>query len=390
MFFSNYDINLLTVHTTLHKLAWGGFGAFFGVFLFRAGIPVAGIFLAFAAIYAARFVLRPLVLFTVPAIGLRRTLIIGTFLHAIQYPALALVHDVGLELVLFCAITAIGWVFYWTCYHAFFGALGDADRRGSQVGVRQAFGAVAAVLGPALGGIMLTFFGPWAAFGAAAVVEIAAIIPLLWIKEPEINRTAPRGAYVAAKTGVLLFITDGWILSSSILAWTIIMFQSLDARFDALGGTLAAAALAGALGGMVLGWFVDLGHARRATWINASVFSGILIAKSVCGNDPAIVVAVAIVTTMFGGLYTPSLMIAFYNEAKASPCPLRFQFAAEGGWDVGACSVSLVAAALCAMNAPLQVMILLALPLVGVQALLLDGSYAARRIESGNAPIKPS
>jgi hypothetical protein len=28
-------------------------------------------------------------------------------------------------------------------------------------------------------------------------------------------------------------------------------------------------------------------------------------------------------------------MTPVYNEAKNSPCSLRFQFAAEGGWDAG-------------------------------------------------------
>jgi MFS family permease len=379
MFFTNRDINLLAIHTSLHKLAWGGSGVFFGVFLFRAGIPLTTVFLAFAAIYAMRFVLRPLVLVVAPLIGLRWTLILGTLLHAAQYPALALVHGVGFDFVLFCFVTAIGWVFYWTCYHAVFSALGDADRRGSQVGARQVIGSVAAILGPALGGIALTVFGPWAAFGAAAVVEAGAIAPLFWISELRIEKVAPPGVYAASKAGVQLFITDGWILGSSVMAWTIIMFQSLDARFDELGGLLAVAAFAGAVGGAVLGRFIDLGHTRHAMWINATVIAIILAAKSVCGSDPVVVSAVAIGAMLFGGLYTPSLMIAFYNEAKASPCQLRFQFAAEGGWDAGALCACLAAAGLLAVGAPLQSAIALAIPMVPVQARLLNRSYWQRR-----------
>jgi DHA1 family inner membrane transport protein len=378
MFFTNRDINLLAIHTTLHKFAWGSSGVFFGVYLYRAGISLTAVFLAFAAIFVVRFILRPLVLLVAPAIGLRWTLIIGTLLHALQYPALALVHGIGFDLVLFCVVTAVGWVFYWTCYHAVFGALGDADRRGSQVGARQVLGSVAAILGPAVGGVVLTVLGPWAAFGTAAAVEIGAVLPLIWISDPPIERTAPRGVYAASKAGVQLFVTDGWILGSSVMAWTIIMFQSLDARFDALGGVLAVAAFAGAIGGAVLGRFIDLGHTRHAVWINAGVITAILAVKSLCGNDPAIVIAVAVGAMLFGGLYTPSLMIAFYNECKASPCSLRFQFAAEGGWDVGAFCSCLAAAGLLAAGAPLQTAIALAIPMIPVQAWLLDRSYTRR------------
>ncbi len=165
-------------------------------------------------------------------------------------------------------------------------------------------------------------------------------------------------------------------MGGSVLAWTIIMFRSLDDRFDAFGGTIAVATLAGALGGMVLGRLIDLGHAQRATVISAGAVILNLVVKSVCGTDVITVVTVTVGTTVLGGLYIPTLLTAFYNEAKSGPCPLRFQIAAEAGWDIGATLVCLAAAALCASGAPLQATIALAIPLVVVQALLLQKSYA--------------
>jgi hypothetical protein len=76
-------------------------------------------------------------------------------------------------------------------------------------------------------------------------------------------------------------------------------------------------------------------------------------------------------------------MTAIYNEAKASPCPLRFHFAAEIGWDVGGSLACLAAAALCAYGVSLQAVIVLALPMVAVQIFLLDASYAARKSKVG-------
>jgi hypothetical protein len=78
---------------------------------------------------------------------------------------------------------------------------------------------------------------------------------------------------------------------------------------------------------------------------------------------------------VLGGLHIQTLMSALYNEAKAAPCPLRFQFAAEGGWDAGGTLSCLVAAALCAADLPLQLAIVLALPMVPLQARLLMVSY---------------
>ena len=375
--FTNPDINRLTAHSTLHRLAWGGSGVFFGIFLYGEGLSPTMVFLAFAAIFALRFAFRPLVVLLVPKIGLRWGLILGTVLQAVQYLTLAFVHGSGLMLVVFCVVSAFSAALYFTCYHAFFAAAGDVDLRGAQVGVRQVLSGAAAVLGPALGGIMLAAFGPWVAFGTAAAIEVMAVVPIVSIPQPALAPSPP-ASLAAARTGILLFFADGWISSGPMLAWHLIMFQALGTRFDTFGQVLAAAAFAGALGGLVLGRAIDRGHSRRATWIAAATLAACLLAKALCGVDPGVVIAVAIVTTLFGGLYVPSFMTAFYNEAKMAPCPLRFQAAAEGGWDLGSMLVNLVAAAFLASGGTLQAAILVAVPMVIAQAYLLDGSYAAR------------
>jgi DHA1 family inner membrane transport protein len=389
--FLNRDLNHMVVHATLHTLAWCFCGLFSGVFLLRLGLSLPEIYLVFAATLSLRFVLRPLVLMVAPAIGLRRTLMIGTFLFALPFPILALVHGVGMALGLFCLVAALGEVFYWTSYHACFAALGDTKMRGSQVAEREMLGAFAGIVGPAAGGLVLAEFGPWPAFLAACLIHIAAIVPLTRISEPVIARKLPGSLYGAAKSGVWLFVSDGWITASSATAWSVIMFRATGARFDAFGGLLAAAALAGAGGGLVLGRFIDRGYARRLTFVNAAILAASLVLKSICGEEPIAVIVVALGTTMLGGLQIPTLMSALYNEAQASPCPLHYQFAAEGGWDAGGTLSCLAAAALCAVDLPLQLAIVLALPMVPVQARLLTISYGkmlnSGKNEPGHAPV---
>jgi hypothetical protein len=381
-FFSNRDVNRLTVHSVLAGFAWCLSGVFSTAYLLRNDVAPTQIFLAWSAILALRFVLRPLVLVAVPIIGLRCAFVLGTFLCGFQFLFLPLVHGVGTGLALFCAATALSQVVYCTCYHTFFASLGDIDRRGSQIGGRQALVSVAEVLGPVAGGIMLTAFGPWSAFGAAFVVQMAAIAPLLGVAEPPVERLAPRDAYAEAKLGFRLFFVDGWIQTSAATAWSIVMFQAFGGRFDRFGATLSAAALAGAMSAMALGRFIDMGHARRVVSLNAAILAGSLILKSLCGGNPQAVIAVAVGTTMLSGFYIPSWMTAVYNAAKLAPCTFRFHFAAEGGWDAGGVLAGLIAAALCASGLPIEAVILLALPGVVVQALLLQSSYQARVVAS--------
>jgi MFS family permease len=129
----------------------------------------------------------------------------------------------------------------------------NAERRGSQIGWVQALAAIAALAGPGLGGLLLTTFGPAAAFGTAFLVGLAGILPLLRIDEPRLERAMPEGAYAAAANAVRLYFADGWIQVSLTTAWSIVMFQALGGRYDSFGGTLSLAALAGAVGGLVLG-----------------------------------------------------------------------------------------------------------------------------------------
>jgi MFS transporter, DHA1 family, inner membrane transport protein len=381
-FFSNADINRLAVHHALHQLGFSIAGAFISAFLLRAGLPPAEVFLAFAGILGLRFALRPLVLAVVPILGARRTLVLGTLLFAFQYLPLARVEGVGPALFLWIVVAALGEVFYWTCYHAFFAALGDRAARGRQLGVRQALLALANIAGPAAGGAMLAAFGPWAAFGTAAAVTAAAVIPLRGVAAPAVLRQAPAGAFRAARIGMILFMSDGWIVVSSAVAWDMAAFRTLASRYDAFGGVLALAALAGAVGSLVLGRFIDQGHARRAVLVNAAGLAAVVLLKALCAASPPLVLVAVSVAAAFGGFYIPVLMTAVYNAAKASPCPLRFHFAAEGGWDCGGAAACLAAAAILSAGATLPAVLLLALPAIPIQALLLWRRHA--RLPSGD------
>jgi MFS transporter, DHA1 family, inner membrane transport protein len=363
---------------TVRCISWGfGIaGVFIGAFLLRQGLAPAQVFLAFSGVLGGRFAIRPLVLVVAPRLGARRTRVLGTLLFALQYPALARVEGLGPALLLWIATAAVGEVFYWTCYHAFFAALGDAGARGRQIAMRQALLTLASILGPAAGGALLAGIGPPAAFFAASAVTLAAVIPLRRVPTPRVLRAAPAGAFRAARPGVLLFVTDAWIIVTAGVAWDLAVFRTLSSRYEAFGGVLAGAALAGALGGLLLGRVIDRGDARRAVLVNAAGLVGIVGLKALAAGSSALVVTVAAISAAFGGFYCPLLMTVVYNAGKASPCPLRFHFATEGGWDAGGAATCLAAAALLGAGASLPAVMVMALPAIAAQALLLRRAHA--------------
>jgi len=250
-FFRNDTVNLLNLHYGIHTLALSGGGTFFAAYLLRSGVPAPAVLAALAAILAGRFVIRPFVLLPARRFGLKPLVIAGTVMTGLQYPLLAEVRGVGWELVALCAITSAGDTVYWTCYHAYFASLGDADHRGHQLGAREAIAAIVGIIGPLATGWTLTTLGPKVAFDATAVVLLLGALPILGTRNVPVADTAP-GAFRAAALGLLMFMADGWIAAGFFFVWQMALFLALGESFTAYGGAMALAALVGAVSGLTL------------------------------------------------------------------------------------------------------------------------------------------
>jgi MFS family permease len=242
-YFRNAVVNLLNLHYGIFSIVTTGGGAFYCVYLLKAGVPLPGVLVAMAAILLVRFVIRPAVVPLAVRFGLRHLLIAGTALMALQFLLLARVHGVGGMLFALVIVAAIGDAVYWSCYHAYFAALGDLEHRGHQISMREAIATLVGIASPLATGWMLVRFGPMAAFGAAAASTIAAALPLLWT--PDV-RVAPQvqGAYRAARFGIAMFVMDGWIASGTVFVWQIGLFLSLRQSYLGYAGALAVAIVA--------------------------------------------------------------------------------------------------------------------------------------------------
>jgi hypothetical protein len=372
-FFSNQDINRLALHTALHQAAMGLSLAFFAAFLLHTGRSPAQVFLVIGMILVLRFFLRLGVPGTVRLLGFRNTLLLGSLLFGVEYLVLAAYDGSNVRLMWFIAADAVCSTLYWTCYHAFYAALGDSEMRGAQLGARGLLSTIASIAAPAIGGFLLVSVGPWASFGAAAVVSVIAVLPLMSIREPDVPPPPPLNSFWAVRDGILLFATDGFVSCITVFTWDIVSFISFSERYDVFGGVLALASLAGALGGMVFGRLIDAGHGARAVTINAVVLTCLLFLKAgSIGSAPAVAIA-TIVANLLGGFYVPVLMTAVYNDAKSTACTLRFHVIAEAGWDVGGTIACFTAAMAFAVGIAPAAILLFAL--VGI----LPQTWLARR-----------
>jgi hypothetical protein len=389
-FLRNSTINRIHLHYGIFSLAQGSGGIFLLVFLLKAGLSVPATLLALAAILVGRFVLRLAVVPFAKRFGLKASLIFGSLVLAGQYLVLAHVDGVGPPLFALCFFSGLGDAFYWSSYHAYFSALGDTGDRGHQVGAREAMVAAVGIVAPLLGAWAIVTVGPVVAFAGVALIQVLSTAPL-WGAPAVAVKDEAAGAFEAARFGTLLYLLHGIYTAGYYIIWNIALFLSLGESFTAYGGAMALAALVGAGAGLVLGRSIDAGHGQRAVAVAFGVVFVVVGLRAASLGSPEIAVIANALGALVSCLFVPVLMTATYNLAKQSPCPLRFQIAAEGGWDVGCGAAALTAAALSAAGFSLAFAILLALPAAAVMSVLLRGYYArhAVTIDARAAPAEP-
>lgn len=375
-FFANDAINRVNLHYAVQALASNLGGVFFFAYLLHAGISVPVTLLAFVSMVAGRFVLRPLIIPLGKRWGLKPLVIVGALLHAVQYPILAWVHGVGWPLVIYCAVGCPASALYWPTFHAYFAALGDAEHRGQQTTAREAVAAVIGIVAPLVGGWGLMTTGPLVIFGAAALVQAASALPLIGAPNVTPPLSAP-GAYRAARQATAMFMADGWLGAGINYVWQVALFVSVGSNIAAYGGAVALAALVGALLGMLLGRHVDTGHGRRAVVIAYATTAVLVLVQALSYGSPWLAVGANALLSVVGNLIVAAMWTATYNLAQASPCPLRFNFATEGAWDIGCGGGVLAAAAISALGGSLSVSILLSLFGAAASVWLLWRYYGA-------------
>ena len=353
-------ITRVNIHYALIAFAQGAGGIFFLIFMLKAGVSVPLALLFQAGIVAGRFFLRPRLLPLAVRWGVKPLLIVGTLLAAVDYPLLALVKGPDPYLMFLGAWSSLGYLLYWVSFHAYFAALGEAEDRGGQIGLREAIVALVGIVAPLLGAWGLTTVGPTSTFWAVGLVQALAIIPLIGAPNILVPGSVPAGA-TPAWASLGLMVADGMFAATYYYVWLIALFVALGESYSAFGGAAALAALVGAASGLALGRYVDLGHGRRSAVIAYSAAAIVVILRAASLDLPWLAVIGNAAGSLLVTLITPVLMTPVYNLAKASPCVFRFHMATEGAWDVG-CFIGCVAAAgLAALGLPLGAPLLLAL-----------------------------
>ena len=343
-FFSEKSLNILNIHYCLRAMGWEMCSMFTLSYLYKQGLPLPAVFLAYAGMLAVRTLTRPLSMMLCLKKGIRFTLIAGTVAFACRYLAMIPINGISLWLVPFMLVSGLADVLYWVSYHNYFASIGNENNRGSAVGIREAITTVVAVLGPLFGGILLSVDRIYA-FLLPFVLTLLSVFPLF--KTPDIPKPKPASKQEKKNVGhfgFFVFIGDGWFYQAGTV-WPLIVFMILDDNYGNFGFILALAAFFRAVGNLFFGSMIDKGNGKIISYVGYGLHIAVFIARAgFAYTVPAIIAcdffaAIAYCFSMTG------LMSAVYNATKKSAHPLYFTYYTELGWDIGAISSMLICAA---------------------------------------------
>lgn len=344
-YFANRSFNLVYVHAALQAFASYGGEAFAFIYLLKAGIPAPVVLLAIGAMFGSRMLFRKLVLPLVRRVGLRRALVVAILAEAATYPILSQITGTGWLLFGYLVLWAFSSSLYWTTYHSYVALMGDNHSRGKQTSAVEMIGITMGIVAPVVTGLLLTAFAPLVAFGTVALAMALSTVPVLLGPDPAVAAEAEMPAEARRAARVILF-ADGLRSGSFHFTWLIALFLTLGSNYVAFGGAMALSGLAGAVGGLVLGRVIDLGHGLVAARVGFAALGVAAVARMLGWPVPGLAVAANMAAALAWPLYATAFNARVYTLARQSPCPLRFHIVAEGGWDMGTALSCLAAAAL--------------------------------------------
>lgn len=340
------QFRLLTLHAALFGLSSAMAGGFIGAYLLKLGLGMPLALTAYAVLLLLRFGMRFLALEVVRRVGLASAMKLGAGIASLQFLPLLLAEDAR-WLAVWIMIVSLAEALYWPVYHASTAAtVAEGEGIGRQVGERMMVGALVAVVGPLLGGLLLSSLGEAVDFAIAGCICLLSVWPL--------GRMAPVLAGVVPRAretmrgldlrGMATFTADGWIASGLALAWPMVLFSSVGGSYGAFGLANAAAGLAGAAVSFACGRAIDGGR-RQQHLVAVCIMLALGFALRIGSAwSPAAATVANLTGAIAAGFYGPVVMSTIYERAKQSGAAYKFHFALEGGWDFGAVSGCLAAA----------------------------------------------
>ncbi len=266
----------LYVATTIQNFALAMVAVFEPVYLYQAGYRLGTICLFYAGVYLLYILLLPFGAKFSLRFGYEKGMVAGSLLWVALYVLLALSVANHWLLLAAVAVYAVQKALYWPGFHADFAQYSVDEEQGRELGSISFLQMSAAIVGPAVGGIILATAGFTTLFTVVAMLLLVSNTPFLRRPErfePEAMRYGELWRHLLAR------VNWRWTVASlgygeelvALVLWPIAMAIVLSQNSVALGGLMAGTALVTAISAPILGKISDQASPRRmlssSTWL---------------------------------------------------------------------------------------------------------------------------
>lgn len=236
-FFKYRELNELYISVAIKSFALSMISLFIPIFLLNLGYSLTNVLIYYAILNATH------ALFVIPATKISSTY---GFKHSIFYSIpILIIFYLGLytleqfhwSIYLLAIIFGINNALYWIGYHVDFSIFSDKKERGEEVGIAKIITSVFRVLGPIIGGLILTFLSFQTLFVVVSILLASSTIPLFFSKD--IHQPVPISIKAIFKgqkiKDALVFIGHGIESGVSLVIWPIFIFFAILNNFALLG-----------------------------------------------------------------------------------------------------------------------------------------------------------
>lgn len=178
------ELSELYTSTMLRSLGLSIIGIFVPYYLYELGISIPTIVLFLAGIYAFRMVFDFVSGFIVARFGPKHTILASNLTQVASLGLLLTLPQIHWPLWLIAILSGASLSLFFVGYHVDFSKIMHSVHGGKELGFMTIMERIGAALGPVIGGVIATVFGPQYTISVAIVLFIGAVIPLFLSAEP--------------------------------------------------------------------------------------------------------------------------------------------------------------------------------------------------------------
>jgi MFS family permease len=178
------ELSQIYISSFFRMMAFSLVGIFIPLFLYDLDYSLGAIFGFYIAYFVARSVIHLPAGLLVARIGPKHTMIASFLLQLVSSLSFLTLADFSWPLWLVALIFAAASCLFFTAYHVDFSKVKHSEHGGKEMGFASIVQRIGGAIGPVVGGVVATVFGPQYIFLAMILLLLIALGPLLTSPEP--------------------------------------------------------------------------------------------------------------------------------------------------------------------------------------------------------------